>query len=194
MLRGGIPNEWVGSSSMKRSLSIARNCSVSRCAGGGSNCLLTILAGYRGRDPRFRLSFSRDLPDRRFAIQGTFTISHSSGFLRDRLGSLIRTIMSQTGDAEVDLIAGYKKAFKSTARRRRGCSIIIILFGLCATRLCGALCPPDPGAWTGLTDGSGGLRTKEKALTVDGIHSEDNLYSLPGTDFAYAVFQDSGSV
>ena len=52
--------------------------------------------------------------DRKFAIQGTFTISHSSGFYATVWGYSIDDYVANGGDAEVDLIAGYKKAFKST--------------------------------------------------------------------------------
>ncbi len=123
--------------------------------------------------------------DRRFAIQGTFTISHSSGFYATVWGSSIDDYVANGGDAEVDLIAGYKKAFKST------------------TLDVGVLYYYYPGSGGANTDfaepyvhltqalgpvsltGSVAFAPKQKALTVDGIHSEDNLY-LAG-DLAYAV-------
>jgi len=52
--------------------------------------------------------------DKRFAIQGTMTLSHSSGFYASVWGSSIDDYIANGGDAELDLILGYKKTFKAT--------------------------------------------------------------------------------
>ncbi|MEO7787291.1 MAG: TorF family putative porin [Sphingomicrobium sp.] len=52
--------------------------------------------------------------DKRFAVQGTFTIGHSSGFYATVWGSSIDDYVAQGGDQEIDLIAGYKKTVGST--------------------------------------------------------------------------------
>ena len=51
--------------------------------------------------------------DKRFAVQGTLTVSHSSGFYASVWGSSIDDYIANGGDQEIDLIAGYSKAFGS---------------------------------------------------------------------------------
>ena len=52
--------------------------------------------------------------DKRFAIQGTFSVSHASGFYATVWGSSIDDYIANGGDTELDLIFGYKKTFGST--------------------------------------------------------------------------------
>jgi uncharacterized protein (TIGR02001 family) len=52
--------------------------------------------------------------DRRFAIQGTFTISHSSGFYATVWSSSIDDYVADGGDAEIDLIAGWHHSWHGT--------------------------------------------------------------------------------
>ena len=52
--------------------------------------------------------------DRRFAVQGTFTLSHSSGFYATIWGSSIDDYVAAGGDAEVDLIAGWHRTWHGT--------------------------------------------------------------------------------
>jgi uncharacterized protein (TIGR02001 family) len=52
--------------------------------------------------------------DKRFAVQGTITVSHSSGLYGSVWGSSIDDYVAAGGDAELDLVAGYKKTFGST--------------------------------------------------------------------------------
>lgn len=52
--------------------------------------------------------------DKRFAVQGTFTISHESGFYASVWGSSIDDYIANGGDQEIDLIAGYKKTINGT--------------------------------------------------------------------------------
>jgi uncharacterized protein (TIGR02001 family) len=123
--------------------------------------------------------------DKRFAVQGTFTISHSSGVYATWWGSSIDDYIANGSDAENDLILGYKKTFKST------------------TVDVGVLYYYYPGSHGANTDfaepyvhvteafgpvsvtGTAAYAPKQKALTIDGIHKEDNLY-LAG-DVAYAI-------
>lgn len=51
---------------------------------------------------------------KKVAIQGTFTVSHESGFYATVWGSSIDDYIANGGDAEVDLIAGYKKTIDGT--------------------------------------------------------------------------------
>ena len=70
----------------------------------------------RRRDGGFGLSLPRHFADRRrFAIQGTISVGHASGFYGDRLGLLDRRLCRRpAADAELDLIVGYQKTFGST--------------------------------------------------------------------------------
>lgn len=52
--------------------------------------------------------------NRRFAVQGTFGVSHSSGFYVGTWGSSIDDYVESGGDAEVDLYAGYRKTISGT--------------------------------------------------------------------------------
>ena len=70
--------------------------------GGGA----TLVSDYRFR--------GISQTDKRFAVQGTFTLSHSSGFYATWWGSSIDDYIASGSDAENDLIFGYKKTFKST--------------------------------------------------------------------------------
>lgn len=52
--------------------------------------------------------------DKRFAVQGTIGISHSSGFYVGTWGSSIDDYVAAGGDQEIDLYAGYKKTVGGT--------------------------------------------------------------------------------
>jgi uncharacterized protein (TIGR02001 family) len=52
--------------------------------------------------------------DKRFAIQGTIGLSHSSGFYVGTWGSSIDDYVATGGDQEIDLYAGYKKTISGT--------------------------------------------------------------------------------
>jgi uncharacterized protein (TIGR02001 family) len=49
--------------------------------------------------------------DRHFAIQGTITVSHKSGFYISTWGSSIDDYVANGSDQEIDLIAGFKHSF-----------------------------------------------------------------------------------
>lgn len=114
--------------------------------------------------------------DRRFAIQGTVSLSHTSGFYGTVWGSSIDDYVAATSDAELDLIIGYKKTFGST------------------TVDGGVLYYYYPGSYGANTDfaepyvsisqvvgpatlkGTVNYAPKQKALTLDGVHKESGLY------------------
>lgn len=52
--------------------------------------------------------------DKRFAVQGTFTIAHESGFYATVWGSSIDDYVAAGSDQEIDLIAGWAKDFNGT--------------------------------------------------------------------------------
>ena len=52
--------------------------------------------------------------DKRFAVQGTFSIAHKSGFYGTVWGSSIDDYVYNGADQEIDLSAGYRKTFGNT--------------------------------------------------------------------------------
>ena len=52
--------------------------------------------------------------DRRFAVQGTLTLSHASGFYATVWGSSIEDYVAAGGDQEIDLIAGWHRTWNGT--------------------------------------------------------------------------------
>lgn len=52
--------------------------------------------------------------DKRFAVQGTFTLAHESGFYGSIWGSSIDDYVASGADQEIDLIAGFRKTFGGT--------------------------------------------------------------------------------
>jgi uncharacterized protein (TIGR02001 family) len=52
--------------------------------------------------------------DKRPALQGTFTLAHSSGFYTSVWGSSIDDYVAAGSDQELDLIAGYRRTFGGT--------------------------------------------------------------------------------
>ena len=52
--------------------------------------------------------------DKRFAVQGTFTVAHSSGLYATVWGSSIDNYVAGESDQEIDLIAGFKKTVGGT--------------------------------------------------------------------------------
>lgn len=52
--------------------------------------------------------------DKRFAVQGSFTLSHTSGFYGTVWGSSIDDYVYNGADQEIDFIVGYKKTFGNT--------------------------------------------------------------------------------
>jgi uncharacterized protein (TIGR02001 family) len=142
--------------------------------GGGA----TLVSDYRFR--------GISQTDKRFAVQGTFTISHSSGFYATWWGSSIDDYIAAGSDAENDLILGYKKTFKSTTidggvlyyYYPGGCCGIPTDFAEPYLKVTQAFGPLS-------ATGTIAYAPKQKALSVDGNRKEDNLY-LAG-DLAYSI-------
>lgn len=114
--------------------------------------------------------------DKRFAIQGGLTVTHASGFYVSTWGSSIDDYVANGSDQEIDLIAGYSTTVGA------------------ATFDLGVLYYYYPGSHGANTDfvepyasvkGTFGPATakltvnyapKTKALSLDGVHKEDNFY------------------
>ena len=75
-------------------------------AGFSINGGATVVSDYRFR--------GISQTDKRFAVQGTFSISHASGVYGTVWGSSIDDYVANGSDTELDLILGYKKTFGST--------------------------------------------------------------------------------
>lgn len=123
--------------------------------------------------------------NRRFAIQGTFSISHASGAYATVWGSSIDDYVANGGDTELDLIAGYKKTFGSTTvdggvlyYYYPGSGGVNSDFAEPYLSISQALGPVT-------AKGTVNWAPKQKALTLDGIHKEGGLY-LAG-DLSYAI-------
>jgi uncharacterized protein (TIGR02001 family) len=52
--------------------------------------------------------------DKRFAVQGTFTVAHASGFYGTVWGSSIDDYVYNGADQEIDFVAGYRRTFGGT--------------------------------------------------------------------------------
>ena len=123
--------------------------------------------------------------NKRFAVQGTFTLSHSSGFYATWWGSSIDDYVAAGSDAENDLIIGYKKTFKSTTIDGGilyyfypgGCCGIPTDFAEPYLKVTQAFGPVS-------ATGTIAYAPKQSALSV-GNGKEDNLY-LAG-DLAYSI-------
>lgn len=122
--------------------------------------------------------------DRHFAIQGTISVSHKSGLYATVWGSSIDDYVANGGDAELDLILGYKKSFGSTTidggllyyyyPGSGGANTDFAEPYLSVTQTIGAFSAKATAAYA----------PKQKALSV-GNGKEDNLY-LAG-DLGYAI-------
>lgn len=122
--------------------------------------------------------------DKRPAIQGTFSISHESGFYATVWGSSIDDYVAYGGDVELDLIFGYKKSFGSTTvdggflyyyyPGTGGTNASFAEPYLAVSQLVGPV----------TVKGTIAYAPKQKALSV-GNGAEDNLY-LAG-DMSFAV-------
>jgi uncharacterized protein (TIGR02001 family) len=145
-------------------------------AGFAVNGGATVVSDYRFR--------GISQTNRRFAIQGTVSVSHASGFYGTVWGSSIDDYVANGSDAELDLIVGYKKTFGST------------------TVDGGVLYYYYPGSHGANTDfaepyisvsqaigpatikGTVNWAPKQKALTLDGVHKESGLYLAADGSFA----------
>lgn len=84
------------------------NAAAAEDLGGGFSVAggATLVSDYRFR--------GISQTDKRFAVQGTATVSHKSGFYATVWGSSIDDYVAAGADAELDLIAGYRKTFGRT--------------------------------------------------------------------------------
>src|SRR3989440_6022621 len=128
--------------------------------------------------------------DKRFAVQGTFTLSHSSGFYATWWGSSIDDYIAAGSDAENDLILGYKKTFKSTTVDAGvlyyyypgGCCGIPTDFAEPYVHVTQAFGPVSVTGTVAYAPKQKGIGLYDSSLV---FHKEDNLY-LAG-DLAYSI-------
>lgn len=123
--------------------------------------------------------------DKHFAIQGTFSIGHTSGFYATVWGSSIDDYIAAGADAELDLIVGYKHSFGDTTVDGGllyyfypgGCCDIPTDFAEPYISVSHPFGPVTAKA-------TAAYAPKQKALSI-GNGKEDNLY-LAG-DLSYAI-------
>lgn len=125
--------------------------------------------------------------NKRFVMQGTSTISHASGAYGSIWGSSIDDYVAASADAELDLILGYKKSFGSTTFDGGVVYYFYPDSGGAMTDFAETFVRLTQAFGTASATGTIAYAPKQNALTVDGIHKEDNLY-LAG-DLTYAVPQ-----
>jgi uncharacterized protein (TIGR02001 family) len=159
--------------SFAASPAVAENLGGGFAVSGGA----TLVTDYRFRG----ISQTNNRP----AIQGTFTISHSSGFYGTVWGSSIDDYIANGSDAEIDLILGYKKAVKSTTFDVGALYYYYPGNGRANTNFAEPYVHVTQALGPVSLTGTVAYAPKQQALTVDGIHKEDNLY-LAG-DLSYAV-------
>jgi len=146
-------------------------------AGFSVNGGATVVSDYRFR--------GISQTDKNVAIQGTFSISHTSGFYATVWGSSIDDYIAAGADAELDLILGYKKTFGDTTvdggllyyYYPGGCCDIPTDFAepyISVSHVFGPVTAKATAAYA----------PKQKALSI-GNGKEDNLY-LAG-DLSYAI-------
>ncbi|MDP9423232.1 MAG: TorF family putative porin [Pseudomonadota bacterium] len=146
-------------------------------AGFGINGGATVVSDYRFR--------GISQTNRRFAVQGTFSVSHSSGFYGTVWGSSIDDYVANGSDTELDLILGYKKTFGSTTidggvlyYYYPGSGGIDSDFAepyLSVSHAFGPVTAKGTVNWA----------PKQKGLTLDGVTKESGLYL--GGDLSYAI-------
>ncbi|WP_246450553.1 TorF family putative porin [Sphingomonas rhizophila] len=113
--------------------------------------------------------------DKRFALQGTITVAHSSGLYASLWGSSIDDYVAAGADQELDLIAGYKKTLGSTTfdigvlyyyyPGSHGADTDFVEPYVAVTQAFGAITAKASAAYA----------PKQRALTI-GNGREDNLY------------------
>lgn len=122
--------------------------------------------------------------DKRFALQGTFSIGHSSGFYGTLWGSSIDDYVASGADAELDLILGYKKTFGSTTLDGGVVYYYYPGSGGANTDFAESYLSVSHAFGPVTAKGTIAYAPKQKALTV-GHGKEDNLYL--GGDLSLAV-------
>jgi uncharacterized protein (TIGR02001 family) len=154
-------------------------------AGFSVNGGATVVSDYRFRG----ISQTK----KHFALQGNVSVSHSSGFYATVWGSSIDDYVAAGSDQELDLIFGYKHTWGGTTV---DLGVLYYFYpGNAAGTNTDFFEPYVSVAHTfGPVTGkiSAAYAPKQKALTVDGITKEDNLYvagdlSVPISDSGFAV-------
>jgi len=143
-------------------------------------------------DYRFRGVSQSDL---KAALQGTLTVTHSSGFYVSTWGSSIDDYVANGSDQEIDLIAGYSHTFKSGIKLDGGVLYYYYPGGGHANTdfvepyvdVSGTLGPVTAKV-------TANYAPKQAALTLDGVHKEDNFYlagdlsaGIPKTPFSVSA-------
>jgi uncharacterized protein (TIGR02001 family) len=146
-------------------------------AGFGVNGGATVVSDYRFR--------GISQTNRRFAIQGTVSVSHTSGFYGTVWGSSIDDYVANGSDTELDLIIGYKKSFGSTTVDGGVLYYYYPGSGGVDSDFAEPYLSVSHAFGPVTAKGTVNWAPKQKGLTLDGIHKESGLY-LAG-DLSYAI-------
>lgn len=122
--------------------------------------------------------------DKRFAIQGTFSVGHTAGFYGTVWGSSIDDYVANGSDTELDLILGYKKTFGSTTVDGGFLYYYYPGSGGANTDFAEPYVSVSQAFGPVTAKGTVAYAPKQKALTV-GNGKEDNLYLA--ADLSYAI-------
>jgi len=174
---GRIARLLLNAAPLLVSLAAAPAAAADLGAGFSVNGGATLVSDYRFR--------GISQTDKNVAIQGTFSISHASGFYATVWGSSIDDYIAAGADAELDLILGYKKTFGNTTvdggllyyYYPGGCCDVPTDFAepyIAVSHVFGPVTAKATAAYA----------PKQKALSI-GNGKEDNLY-LAG-DLSYAI-------
>lgn len=123
--------------------------------------------------------------DRRFAIQGTVSVSHVSGIYATVWGSSIDDYVAAGSDAEIDIILGYKKTFGSTTVDGGVLYYYYPGSGGVPTDFAEPYLSVSHVVGPATLKGTVNWAPKQKALTLDGITKESGLYL--GGDVSFAI-------
>jgi uncharacterized protein (TIGR02001 family) len=114
--------------------------------------------------------------NRGFALQGTFSLSHSSGLYGAVWGSSIDDYVANGSDAELDLILGYKKTFGSTTLDGGVLYYYYPGSGGVNSDFAEPYVSVSQVVGPATIKGSVNWAPKQKALTLDGVTKESGLY------------------
>lgn len=145
-------------------------------AGFTANGGATVVSDYRFR--------GISQTNRRFAIQGTVSVGHSSGFYGTVWGSSIDDYVANGSDAELDLILGYKKTFGSTTVDGGVLYYYYPGSGGVNSDFAEPYLSVSHAFGPATLKGTVNWAPKQKALTLDGTSKESGLYLAADGSFA----------
>lgn len=129
------------------------------------------------------------------ALQGTFTVAHESGFYVSVWGSSIDDYVANGSDQELDLIAGYTRTFANGLKLDGGLLYYYYPGGGSAnTDFAEPYLALSHSLGPATAKITANYAWKQRALSLDGVHREDNFYlagdlssGIPTTPFSVSA-------